>query len=158
MMPKLIDPQLDTNFLIRLQNNEPEFVAYASANPAAGLSYNLAVQAEFLTGAPTSGGQLQLLEQQYGIQLIAGMSLSVIDATAVRLPNAFQGDSLHRVLHREDARIATTAFLTHEPLATGDLQLYKRARDLGLVVDFIGSGPAVAIAAAYVPQPVVIPP
>jgi predicted nucleic acid-binding protein len=152
------DPQLDTNFLIRLHQNEPEFVAYAIGNQPAGLSYSLAARAEFLASVPAAAAQLQTLEQQYGIQLISWISLSVIDASALRLLGAFQGDPLRRVLHLEDARVLATAFLARERLATGDLQLFKRARDLGLAVDFVGSGPAAARAAAYVPRPVVLPP
>jgi len=152
------DPQLDTNFLIRLHRNEPEFLAYAQAKQAVGLSYSPAAQAEFVASTPAGGTQLQALERRYGIRLVTGISLSAIDSTAARLQNAFQADPLHRVLHLEDARVAAAAFLANERLGTGDLRLFKRSRDLGLATDFVGSGPAAARAAAYVPQPVAIPP
>jgi predicted nucleic acid-binding protein len=152
------DPQLDTNFLIRLQRNEPEFLAYARANRAAGLSYSPAAQTEFVASAPAGLAQLQALEQQYGIRLVTGIPLSAIDSAGARLQNAFQGDPLHRVLHLEDARVAAAAFLANQRLATGDLPLFKRARDLGIAADFVGSGAAAARAAAYVPRPVPIPP
>src|SRR5262249_21122935 len=42
-----IDPQLDTNFLIRLEKGEPEFVTYARAKQSVGLSYCQIVADEF---------------------------------------------------------------------------------------------------------------
>lgn len=40
-----VDPQLDTNVLIQLVRGVPEFVAYAQAQQALGLSYNAVVAA-----------------------------------------------------------------------------------------------------------------
>ncbi|MEZ4312945.1 MAG: hypothetical protein R3F14_33400 [Polyangiaceae bacterium] len=60
-------------------------------------------------------------------------------------------------LSAEDARVAATALLRNEKLATNDLQFFKRAKDLGLKVEYVGGGAAAKKAAAYVPTPVVIP-
>ncbi len=152
-----VDPQLDTNILIQLLLGVPEFVAYAQAHQPLGLSYNVVVAAEFLTLGRGTAGQLQLLEQQYGIQLIQDVSLPEIDTAAARLQAAFAGDPFHRVLPEEDARVAATAFLKQERLATGDIQLFKRAKDLGLDVDFVGTAQAAGRAAAYQPRRVNIP-
>jgi hypothetical protein len=40
----------------------------------------------------------------------------------------------------------------------GDEQFYKRARDLGLDVQFVGTGKGAVNTANYVPKPVQIPP
>ena len=152
------DPQVDVNVLIRLLNGEPEFVTYVTANRAVGQSYTLAAQEEFLaTGAGTTK-ELQDLENQYDIRLRMDPSLVVLDLAAARLMAAFHGDRLGRILHPADARVAAGAFVMTETLATGDLQLFKRCRDLGLSVEFIGSAPATTKANAYVPQRLGIPP
>jgi hypothetical protein len=117
----------------------------------------LVVAKEFLALGRGTGAQLQLLERQYGLQLIQDVSLSEIDAAAAPLQAAFDGDPFHRILREEDARVAATAFLKRQRLATGDLQLFKRAKDLGLDVDFVGTGQAAARAAAYQPRTVSIP-
>lgn len=154
-MPLRFDPQLDTNFLIRVMNGETAFVAYAQTHQAVGLSYYLATCAEFL--AQGTQADLQLLGVRYGIKLSQDVTTQVIDATAARLQLAFHGDPLGRVLHHGDARVAASAYLKKETLATGDLRFYKRSRDLGLNVDFVGTGPSAAKAAAYSPRPVTIP-
>lgn len=153
----LLDPQLDTNVLIQLVQGVPEFVAYAQAQQAIGMSYNAVVAAEFLTLGKGTGAQLQLLEKQYGLQQIQDVSLQEIDAAAARLQMAFARDPLQRALRAEDARVAATAFLKGERLATGDVQFFKRAKDLGLKVDFVGTRQAAARAAAYQPRTVSIP-
>ena len=153
-----IDPHLDTNFLIRLHNGEPEFVAYARANRAAGLRYSQPARDEFLASALGSPAQLQSLEQHFGIKLLAGIVPTAIDNAAGRLQNAFVGDALNRIFRRADAKVLAAAFLMGDCLATGDLQLFKRARDLGLNVDFVGSGTAARRAATYAPRSVAIPP
>ena len=51
MADHVIDPQLDTSFLVRLLLADPPFVAYAAANRAAGLRYSPAAADEFLAGA-----------------------------------------------------------------------------------------------------------
>lgn len=151
------DPQLDTNVLIQLVRGAPVFVAYVQAQQVFGLSYNLVAAAEFLALGKGTGAQLQQLDQQYGLQLIQDVSLQEIDAAAARLQAAFVGDPLHRTLRVEDARVAATAFLKQERLATGDIQFFKRAKDLGLEADFVGSGQAAARAAAYQPRIVSVP-
>jgi predicted nucleic acid-binding protein len=153
-----IDPQLDTSFLIRLAASDPPFLAYAVANRAAGLRYSPAAGAEFLAAGGGSAAQLQSLQQRFGIQAISGLATAALDNAARRLQNAFQGGPRGRVLHAEDAKVLAAAFLLGEPLATGDLRLYKRGRDLGPPVEFVGAVRPTAVAAAYVPQGVVIPP
>jgi hypothetical protein len=152
-----MDPQLDVNALIRLLGGVPEFVAFAQAQRAAGLSYNRAARAEFLANGLGTQADLDTLEQGYGVVLITETSDAEIDAAAQRLQAAFHGDPLGRILHVPDARVLATALLKTEAVATGDLQLFKRARDLGLSASFIGTGRAAARAAAYVPHPVVVP-
>jgi predicted nucleic acid-binding protein len=154
----VIDPQLDTNFLVRLLASEPPFVAYAHANRAAGLRYSPAANAEFLAGAGATPAQLLSLNQRFGIQLLTGLSTNALDNAAQRLQNAFLGDALGRVLHAADAKILAAAFLLGEPLATGDLQLFKRGQDLGLLTDFVGINRPAATAVAYVARPIAIPP
>jgi predicted nucleic acid-binding protein len=155
---RIVDPQLDTNFLIRLHKGEPEFIAYAQANRAAGLNYTQSAADEFLANPLGSATQLLSLEQQYGIIPSVAITATAIDNAATRLQNAFVGAARGRVLRRADAKVLAAAFLTGECLATGDERLFKRGKDLGLNVDFVGSGPAARRAAAYVPLPVVVPP
>jgi len=149
----LIDPQLDANILIRLLYGDPDVIAFIQANRAAGLSYNVYTRAEFLSRGTRA--QLRLLEETYGIRLIQNVTPNQIDDVARRLEQAFDGTG--RRLGTGDARVAATAYLTGERLATGDLQFYKRARDLGLQVEFVGTGRAAARAAAYQPDLVTIP-
>ncbi len=150
------DPQLDTSVLIRAGQGVPEFVAYLAANAAAGLTYYDTARSEYLVSASTT--DLQALEQTHGLQHRQDVAAADVDAAAARLRSAFDGDPLGRTLHEGDARVAATALLKDEALATGDLRFFKRLRDLGLRADFVGSGRAAAAAAAYVPQPVGIPP
>jgi hypothetical protein len=96
-----------------------------------------------------------LLTQRYGIILIRDVPVSDIEATARRLQTAFHGDPWGRILSLEDARVAATAFLKREWLATGDLRFYRRALDLGIPV---GTTRAAATAAGYRPRPVIMPP
>ena len=96
------------------------------------------------------------LQGQYGIRLANDFTPNEASAMAVRLRNAFGGTG--RVLSTEDARVLATALLQGEKFATGDLQLFKRAKDLGLDADYIGTGNAATRARNYVPQPVQIAP
>jgi hypothetical protein len=152
-----MDPQLDVNILIQLLNGVGEFVAFARAQHAVGLTYNNAVRQEFLANGLGSQTDLISLEQDHGITLLSGISDQEMDAAGGRLQAAFVGDVQGRTLRLQDARVLATAFLRKEALATADLQLFKRARDLGLAVLFVGAGRAAARAAAYVPRPVMIP-
>jgi predicted nucleic acid-binding protein len=152
-----MDPQLDANALIELLRGDPDFVAYAQANQTAGLNYNAAVRTEFLANGLGTQADLDALAQTWGVILIGDVSEPEIDAAAGRLQGAFLGTSPQRVLHRPDARVLATALLKNESVATHDLRLFKRARDLGLAVVFVGSGRAAARAAAYAPQPVTVP-
>jgi predicted nucleic acid-binding protein len=149
----LSDSQLDTNILIRLLRGDPEVVTFVQANRSAGLSYNVATRAEFLDKGTRA--ELRLLEQKYGIRLIREINPSQIDAVAQRLQQAFA--HTERKLGTKDARVAATAYLKGEPLATGDLRFYKRALDLGLRIEFVGTGKAASLAAAYQPDLVTIP-
>src|SRR6266702_8810356 len=97
---RIADPQLDTNFLIRLHNGEPEFIAYAQANKAAGLTYSPQAADEFLASAFANAAQLRSLEQHYGIAPLASIMATAIDNAATRLQNAFVGASGGRVLRQ----------------------------------------------------------
>jgi len=149
------DPQLDSNVLIQLKKGDAAFVAYACANKAAGMSYNRVVRDEFLARGLGTTADLEALRADYGITYRSFRGHSVSSAI-MRLQQAFVGDRLGRMLQLADARVLVTAFLTAECLATGDLQLYKRARDLGMLVDFLGGGRAAVRAITYVPRPVVV--
>ena len=61
----LVDPQLDTNFLVRLLASELPFVGYAHANRAAGLRYSPAANAEFLAGAGRDAGSTLVLKSAF---------------------------------------------------------------------------------------------
>jgi predicted nucleic acid-binding protein len=152
-----MDPQLDANALIKILAGEANFLAFAQANHTAGLSYNAAVRTEFLANGLGTQADLDTLAQTWGIIPIADVSEPEIDTAASRLQGAFHGASLGRVLDLPDARVLATALLKNESVATHDLRLFKRARDLGLSVVFVGSGRAATQAAAYAPQPVTIP-
>jgi predicted nucleic acid-binding protein len=143
-----VDPQLDANVLMGLANGNAAAIAYAKANRAAGLSYNVSARLEFL--AKGTRAQLRVLEQQYGIKLIRDLRLSDIQATAGRFVRAFTDG---RTLGYWDAQVAASAYLKGERFGTADLQFYKRARDLGLNVDYVGTGKAAQKAAQYIPQP-----
>jgi len=151
-----MDPQLDANALIKLLDGDPDFVAFAQANRAAGLNYNAAVRAEFLANGLGTQADLDTLTRTWGVTPIGDITESAIETVAARLRDAFHGDSLGRVLHLADARVLATGLLKHEAVATHDLQMFKRARDLGLAAVFVGSGRAAARAVAYVPQLVTI--
>lgn len=143
----LVDPQLDANLLMRLSKGDPVAVAYAEANRAAGLSYNFSTRFEFLNGGTRA--ELRLLEQKYGISLIRDVPLADIQSTATSLRSAFTDG---RALGYWDSQVAASAFLKGERLATGDLQFFKRALDLGVKVEFVGTGRAAQRAAQYVPH------
>jgi predicted nucleic acid-binding protein len=96
-----------------------------------------------------------LLAKKYDIKLIRTISLETLASTATRIEKAFAGTG--RNIKRPDALNAAGAFLRNQKLVTADLGLFKRAKDLGLKVDFAGTGKNVANAAAYVPDPVTIP-
>jgi predicted nucleic acid-binding protein len=152
-----MDPQLDANALIRILRGDPEFVAFATATQASGLCYNQAAKAEFLANNMGCQSDLDALEKQFGIKLDAGIPDTELDQAATRLQAAFTGDTLARALHPPDARILATAFLQDDSVATGDLRLFKRAKDLGLAAVFIGSGRALRLATNYLPRLVAIP-
>lgn len=153
------DPQVDANVLIRLLRGEPEFLSFAARNRHRGLSYNYWTRQEFLATARRGTGDtradLRLLEQRYGARLITDIGPDQILTAAFRLRSAFS--STDRILDIQDSRVATTAWLRGELLATGDLRFYKRLRDLGIDAEFIGAtGPSVK-AERYVPSRVQIP-
>jgi hypothetical protein len=56
-----------------------------------------------------------------------------------------------RVLGAEDWRVAASA-AKGERLATNDLQFFKRAKDLEINVDYVGTGNAAVKAANYAPR------
>ena len=130
------------------------FVDYATRYRSAGLRVYSMVLTEFLQKGTIE--EFMALQRQYGIRLSNDFTLNEVSAVAARLRSAFRGTG--RVLSEEDARVLATAFLQGEKFATGDLQLFKRAKDLGLDVDFIGTGNAATKASNYVPQLVQIPP
>ena len=81
------------------------------------------------------------------------ISLEEIEAVAARLRRAFEGTG--RALSEADSRVAASAFLRGEKLGTNDLRFYKRCKDLGLDVEYVGTDPR---AANYEPELVTIPP
>jgi hypothetical protein len=103
-----MDPQLDVNVLIHILRGVPEFVAFASASQAAGLTYNAAVQSEFLANGLGTDQELQALAQVYGIVLLTDVLPPEIDVTARQLQAAFAGDTRGRLLHEADARVLAT--------------------------------------------------
>lgn len=149
------DPQLDVNVLIGLKQQIPEYVAYVQANLADGLRYNEAAANEFLVN--DTPAELQNLEQIFGLSRIQDVTLAEISVVGQWLQDAFLGDPWGRIIHKSDAKIAATAFIKKEKLATGDLRFFKRGLDLGLQMEFIGSGKAKIRALAYVAKPVQIP-
>jgi hypothetical protein len=153
----VMDPQLDVNVLIRVLRMEQEFIDYVRANRACGLRYNLGAKDEFLATALGSQAELDCLYQQYGIELLAEVSIVDLDVTAVLLRSAFDGDVFGRTLHEPDSRILSTGWILKETITTADLHLYKRARDLGMDVSFLGSGRAFNLAMNYQPRLVIIP-
>jgi RHS repeat-associated protein len=143
-----VDPQLDANVLMLVSRGDATAVAYANANRAAGLSYNYSARLEFLIRGTRA--ELRLLEERYGMRLIREVPLDDIAAEASRLRSLFTDG---RVLGYWDSQVAATASLMGERMATADLQFFKRAMDLGLNVEYVGTGAAAARAAAYVPRP-----
>ena len=151
-----VDPQLDSNILSALINpHDPlhgDAVAFVTSNRAAGLSANRSAYTEFLQRY--SKYQFSVLRQRYGISLIRELPMEDLGAAASRLQRAFPDA---RVLSDADARVAASSFLKKERFATNDLRLFKRAKDLGLNVEYVGSGASAAAAARYIPNPVAIP-
>lgn len=122
-----VDPQLDNNVLSHLANpshqNHAAAVAYANANKAAGLSVNRHAYREFLVNF--SKDQFKMLKDKYGIKLIREISLEEIEIVGKRIEDAFVGTD--RSISASDARVAASALLRGEKLATNDLQFFKRA-------------------------------
>ncbi len=154
--------QLDVNLVARLLNpKDPKStpaesaaaLAYVQANKASGLTINRHAYQKLLNSY--SKEQIKQISDKHGIKLARETQLPELGKVAKRIEGAFDGTT--RVISKEDARIAATAYLRKERIATGDLQFYKRARDLGLQVDFVGAGRSAALAAAYVPTPVTVP-
>ncbi|WP_292990574.1 DUF4157 domain-containing protein [Nitrosomonas sp.] len=154
--------QLDNNMLSAFQDpqhpNHAVAAEFMNANRGAELRINRAVYQEYL--ANSSKDQFRQLRAQllndYNIRLrlARAASLEQIIQLAGRIERAFQGTG--RSISSKDARVAAGARLSGERLVTRDLQFYKRARDLGLDVEFVGTGRAAERAAAYQPQPVTI--
>jgi|SRR6516225_193759 hypothetical protein len=147
--------QIDVNVLLGIHQKDPDYIAYVQANRANGLRYNEAAANEFLVHE--SPAELQNLEQTFGLSRIQDVTLAEIDVAGQLLQDAFLSDPWGRIIHENDARVAATAFIKKEKLATGDLKFFKRGLDLGLQMEFIGSGNAKAKALAYVTKPVQIP-
>jgi RHS repeat-associated protein len=149
--------ELDNNLLNALTDakhpNHASAVAYASANKAAGLYVNRATLREYL--AAFSKYQFSELAKDYGIKLLRDIDIKTLESTAARLEKAFQGTG--RVISTPDANCAASPFLRNSTLGTADLQAFKRAKDLGLNVEYVGTGKAAEKAAAYVPKPVTVP-
>ena len=117
---------------------------------AAGLTVNRQAYREFLR--TYSKHQFGLLKEKYGIRLIREISLEELTTVGRRIEGAFHGTD--RVIKAADARVAASAWLRGERLATNDLPFFKRAKDLGLDVVYVGRGNAAINAANYVPRPV----
>jgi predicted nucleic acid-binding protein len=154
---KATSKQLDANLISALLNpkdvGHASAVAFVSANKAGNLTINRHTYMKILSRY--SKDQFNELKQLYGIKLLKEINLPELGATASKLEKAFAGTG--RAISAEDARVAATGFLRNETVATADLQFFKRARDLGLSVEFIGSGNTAKKATAYIPQPVAIP-
>lgn len=153
-----IDPHLHSSILIAASDpsnvNHAAAVVYLKANQPAGLSASQQALREFLTRSPTPSA-FKELQKTYGIKLARKIPRGEVNALAGRLQQAFTNG---RVLRSDDARIAAEARLRGETLATADLPFFKRAKDLGIDVEFVGSsGAALAKAANYTPNPVTIP-
>ena len=154
-----VDPHLDSSILIAASDpgniNHAAAVGYLKANQPLGLSASRRALREFLTKSPTRSG-FRDLQKTYGIKLARNIPTKQINALVDRLQKAFTDG---RVLRDGDARIAAEAMLRSETLATADLPFFKRAKDLGIDVEFVGSsGGALSKAANYKPNPVTIPP
>ena len=151
-----VDPQLDANLLQALIDhthvNHAAAKAYALANESSGLSVNRSAYREFLQSF--SKDQFNALRQEYRIRLIREIPLEELQSTSSRLQRAFTDG---RTVSDADARVAASAYLRGERLATNDRQFFYRARDLGLDVEYVGTGEAAARAANYIPRPVTIP-
>ena len=157
---KVIDPNLDANILIALSDpknvNHAAAVKFVTDNQAAGLSASGQAIREMLAKPGMKPADFLKLQKDYGIQVILDPKPKAISDAAARLQSAFTDG---RVLRDADARVAAAAYRRGEKLGTADLQFFKRAKDLGLDVEFVGSDPkALAKAAGYVPNTVTIPP
>ena len=150
--------QLDTNLASALLNpadaGHAAAVAYMDANKGTGFFVNRHSYKELLVRF--SKDQVKKLREMYGIRMLRDVDLDDIAEAAARIEDAFAPTD--RVISPADARVAATSYLQGRKLATADLQFYKRARDLGLDVEFVGKGNAATKAAAYVPDPVTIAP
>ncbi|HEY9421538.1 MAG TPA: RHS repeat-associated core domain-containing protein, partial [Thermoanaerobaculia bacterium] len=115
---KAVDQQLDANLISALINpkdvGHAAAVAYVNANKGAGLTVSRHTYQKFLS--KYSKDQFKTLREKYGIKLLREIELPELAATASRLERAFAGTG--RTLSAEDARVAATAFLRKEKLAT----------------------------------------
>jgi hypothetical protein len=118
-------------------------VAHAEANRAAGLSINLQTKAEFL--ARYTQADLDNLIAKYGIRIIDELPIPHLEELGLRLQKGLASASTKKAVLKlgdGDAKNAAAALLKNERLATADEQLFKRAWDLGIDVEYVGSGPA----------------
>jgi hypothetical protein len=149
--------QIDNNLLSALVNpadpGHANAVAFAQANGAGVLNINRSVYQEFLKSF--SKDQFSQLANKYDIRLIREHTLDDLAAAASKLQKAFEGDA--RVLTDADARALASAWQKGEKFFTNDKKLYKRAKDLGLDVEFVGDEAGKAETSAYVPRRVAIP-
>jgi RHS repeat-associated protein len=149
---KTIDPHLDSNLLMAAADpnnvNHHAAVKFLKDNQAAGLSASLTAFREFQAKTVPGALTFKELERAYGIKLVRGIPQGEIKALGARFQAAFPPGGPR--LFEEDARIAAEAFLRGEKLGTADMKFFKRAWDLGLNVEFVGSDPkAIAEAANY---------
>ena len=129
-IPAAVDPQLDDALLSQLANpshrNHVPAVLYANANKAAEYP-SIARPIESFSSIG-SKDQFRELASKYGIRLIREVSLEELPATALRFEQAFIASGTPRRISLSDARVAASAYLRGEKLATNDLQFFKRAR------------------------------
>ena len=130
--------QLDNSILSSLADpknaNHAAAVAYITGKEGA-LYANRAAYMEFL-GAH-SKYDFELLAKRYGIKLLREISIEELSVTSIRLRNAFAESG--RVLSDTDAMNAAGAFLRGETFVTSDYGAARRAMELGIKVEYVGS-------------------
>ena len=132
--------QVDANVASAVINdkdaNHDGALAWVNGNRAGGLQIN--PHTYDMLVAKWGKDKVKELETKYGITVLA-MPEKDLAGAAARIVAAFK--STDRVI-RPGARVAATALIKGEKLSTNDLQFFKRATDLGLNAEYVGSGEA----------------
>ena len=145
---------LDNNAVSALRNKadplHSQISQYIANNPGAKVSIGRGTYMEQL--GKLSHQELNAFLKENNIKFNRSLSIETLAKTSTKIEKALQ--AVGKTIKRPDAITAANSLLTKETLVTADVDFAKRAMDLGLKVDFFGTGNSAKNVANYKPTPV----